>query len=57
MIGENKIELNNYMSLSSQGAMALLLALLYILGVLSVTAAILLYALSHVFAFVFILAT
>jgi O-antigen/teichoic acid export membrane protein len=57
IIGENKIELNNYMSLSSQGGMALLLAVLYFLGALSVTAAILLYAFSHILAFVIIVAT
>jgi O-antigen/teichoic acid export membrane protein len=57
IIGENKIELNNYMSLSSQGSLALLLGVLYFLGALSVTAAILLYAFSHVLAFVIIVAT
>jgi O-antigen/teichoic acid export membrane protein len=54
IIGENKIELNNYMSLGSQGALALFLAVLYMLGALSVTTAIILYAFSHVLAFAII---
>jgi len=57
IIGENKIELNNYMSLSSQGALAFLLAVLYLFGALSVTSAILLYAFSHVLAFAIIVGT
>jgi O-antigen/teichoic acid export membrane protein len=57
MIGENKIELNNYMSLSSQGGMALLLVALYFLGALSVTTAIVLYAFSHILAFAIIVVT
>ena len=57
ILGENKIELNNYLSLASQGALALLLVALYLLGALSVTAAILLYAFSHVLAFAIIVVT
>jgi O-antigen/teichoic acid export membrane protein len=57
IIGENKIELNNYMSLSTQGALAFLLAVLYLFGALSVTAAILVYAFSHVLAFAIIVVT
>ncbi len=57
IIGENKIELSNYLSLSSQGALAFLLVALYLLGALSVTSAILLYAFSHVLAFAIIIVT
>ena len=48
VIGENKIELNNYISLAGQGALALTLGVLYVVGVLSVTSAVVLYAFSHV---------
>lgn len=57
IIGENKIVLNNYITLSSQGALALTLSVLYIIGALSVTSAIVLYALSHVLSFAIIVGT
>ena len=57
IVGENKIELNNYISLGSQGAFALILGGLYVFGALSVTATIVLYALSHLLAFSIIIST
>jgi O-antigen/teichoic acid export membrane protein len=57
IVGENKIVLNNYITVSSQGALALSLAILYFTGALSVTSAIVLYALSYVLSFAIILIT
>jgi len=50
IVGENRISLNNYISLSSQGALAITLAILYLLNVLTVTIAIGLYAASFLLA-------
>ncbi len=50
IVGENRISLNNYISLSSQGALAVALTILYFLGSLTVTIAIALYALSFLLA-------
>jgi O-antigen/teichoic acid export membrane protein len=50
IVGENRISLNNYISLSSQGALAITLTILYLLHVLTVTIAIGLYAASFLFA-------
>jgi O-antigen/teichoic acid export membrane protein len=50
IVGENRISLNNYISLSSQGALAITLTILYSLHVLTVTIAIGLYAASFLFA-------
>ena len=55
IVGENKISLNNYISLSSQGALAVALTILYFLGSLTVTIAIALYALSFLLALAFII--
>ena len=50
IVGENRISLNNYISLSSQGALAITLMILYLLNVLTVTIAIGLYAASFLLA-------
>ena len=50
IVGENRISLNNYISLSSQGALAITLGILYLLNVLTVTIAIGLYAASFLLA-------
>lgn len=50
IVGENKISLNNYISVSSQGALAVALTILYLLGSLTVTLAIVLYASSFLLA-------
>jgi O-antigen/teichoic acid export membrane protein len=57
IVGENRITLNNYISLSSQGALALTLTILYLFGSLTVTSAIVLYALSYLLAFFIIAGT
>ena len=57
IVGENKIVLNNYITLSSQGALTIVLAALYVTGTLTVTAAIVLYALSFIVAFGIIIRT
>lgn len=54
IVGQNRIALNNYISLSSQGTLALALTILYFAGVLTVTLAIALYALSYVVGLVMI---
>jgi O-antigen/teichoic acid export membrane protein len=56
IVGENRISLNNYISLSSQGAFAVALTILYVLGILTVTLAIALYALSFLLALAVIIA-
>ncbi len=50
IVGENKISLNNYISLSSQGALAVSLLALYALNALTVPVAIALYAASFLLA-------
>ena len=50
IVGENRISLNNYISLSSQGALAITLTVLYLLHALTVTIAIGLYAASFLLA-------
>ena len=50
IVGENRISLNNYISLSSQGALAVTLTIFYLLGSLTVTVAIGLYAMSFLLA-------
>jgi O-antigen/teichoic acid export membrane protein len=55
IVGENKIELNNYIALAGQGAQAILLAFFWMIGVISVTTAIAFYALSHILTFIMIL--
>lgn len=57
IVGENKITLNNYISLSSQAAFAVILTILYFIGCLTVTMAIVLYAASFLLALVIILGT
>jgi O-antigen/teichoic acid export membrane protein len=46
IMGENRIKLNNYISLSSQGLLALVMTILYFLNALTVTLAVVLYAAS-----------
>ncbi len=50
IVGENRISLNNYISLSSQGALAVALTIFYLLHILTVTIAIGLYAASFLLA-------
>jgi O-antigen/teichoic acid export membrane protein len=57
IVGENKIVLNNYITLGSQGALALTLTILSFTGSLSVASAITMYALSHLLAFAGIVGT
>ncbi len=57
IVGENKISLNNYISLSSQGALAIALTGLYAMGLLTVTIAIVLYAVSFLLALAIIIRT
>jgi O-antigen/teichoic acid export membrane protein len=57
IVGENRISLNNYISLSSQGALAITLTILYLMGALTVTIAIALYAASFLLALGVIIGT
>ncbi|MCX6133074.1 MAG: polysaccharide biosynthesis C-terminal domain-containing protein [Ignavibacteriales bacterium] len=57
IVGENRISLNNYISLSSQGALAITLTILYALHALTVTIAIGLFAASFLLAFGIIIYT
>lgn len=51
LVGENKIVLNNYITISGQGALAIVMASLYAFGMLTVWLAISLYAMSHLVVF------
>ena len=55
IVGENRITLNNYISLSSQGALALVMTVLYFLGALTVTQSIALYSASFLLALAIII--
>jgi len=55
IVGENRISLNNYISLSSQGVLAVALTILYFLGSLTVPVAIALYASSFLLALAIII--
>lgn len=57
IVGENRISLNNYISLSSQGGLAVLLLVLWALNALTVPAAIALYAASFLLALGIIIRT
>jgi O-antigen/teichoic acid export membrane protein len=57
IVGENRITLNNYISVGSQGALAVAMTILYLLGSLTVTLAIVLYAASFLLALAIIIAT
>jgi O-antigen/teichoic acid export membrane protein len=57
IVGENKITLNNYISLISQGALAITMTILFFLKALTVTIAIALYASSFLLALAVIIST
>jgi O-antigen/teichoic acid export membrane protein len=57
IVGENKIVLNNYITLSSQSALAITLAFMYVMTTLTVTTAIVAFALSHLLAFAIVVKT
>jgi O-antigen/teichoic acid export membrane protein len=57
IVGENRITLNNYISLLSQGALAIALVVFYAFGSLTVTVAIALYAASFLLSLAVILVT
>lgn len=57
IVGENRIMLNNYISLFSQGALAVALVVFYAFGSLTVTVAIVLYSASFLLSLAVILGT